>query len=117
MHVEASLDLVPYSRGGIYAPDGVLLVAHDDLQGSEWTPPKTWDPAYEVWELRPTRVGGERIAWLGKVGPTWAFRMVRGVAESARWGIAKTRSDALHQIWLRINGGAVVESACEEACL
>ncbi len=68
-----------------------------------WQLPGSPLAVYELWQLRPTRLHGERFGWLAERATVWEWRMPTGVAIER--GFAVDRDTAIKMMWIAYEGG------------
>ena len=62
----------------------------------------SWEPAFEVWFMKPGRKDGERIGWCGKTLLGWGYQMVDGVSSISKEGVAPTRDGVIERMLLAL---------------
>lgn len=67
--------------------------------------PPGWSPAFEVWFLKPGRLKGERIGWMGESNFGWEYRMVAGVSQVSARGHALSKRKCVEKMILALDEG------------
>lgn len=82
-------------------PKGSHLDREDGFGADYFKVPDSWQPAFTVWVLRPGRMAGERLGWVGQGLIGWEYKMVPGL--SVTEGTTLTRDEAIALMWATIN--------------